>query len=153
MADSNLVATSNGIQAPNIDDVIYYQTEGTGTFAYAMWKYLGQPSEARFGILTDPDGHKWSDDVPFEVLHAYLMIEDQYFDVGGTRSSIIEIAEEFNAASFFETRGPYTEDEFLNHYLGTGEHYPMYMDQDDLEKCLDFIRLHSDFYGRPAQCG
>ncbi len=93
--------------SPSKEIIDYYMKEGCGIFAYALWLAYDKPENGRIGIISAVAGEKWSRSIPFEVTHAFFLIENSGngIDVKGIEP-IWRIAKPFGNAQFHSQYHP-----------------------------------------------
>lgn len=135
-------------ESPSSDALHYYMTEGCGIFAYALWLACSKPESGRIGIISDRHGEKWSRTIPFEVTHAFFLIESNGvgIDVKGIRP-IWQITRDFDD-SYFHSQ--YHPDDFRRQFMGNSDRKPLYGGQSEVREAVEVIRRFQDFYYLPT---
>lgn len=115
-------------------DPSYYMDEGCGIFALALAQVAGS---GRIGILSDPDGEKWSSSLPYEVTHV-VFVDDkgQLWDATG-KTTKNELENYFNTT--LKPNGGFSPLEFKNRFVGDDDHYPLYGSDDDIKEAITII--------------
>ena len=122
--------------------MIIYQKEYLVT-AYSYAEH-GKPQNGRIGIISNRQGEKWSRSIPFEVTHAFFLIENNGdgIDVKGIRP-LAEIADDFSN-SYFHSQ--YHPDDFRTRFMGNSDSKPLYGDQIDIRAAIKIILAHDQIF-------
>lgn len=98
----------------------YHMIEGCGIYAVDLAKKLG----GSVYVLSAQGGEPWSEEIPYEVTHAYAEKDGKTFDVRGERP-VEEMARELNISGY-NLKGPWSPEEFEAKFMGSSDDKPLY---------------------------
>ncbi|PJB18551.1 MAG: hypothetical protein CO117_07805 [Flavobacteriaceae bacterium CG_4_9_14_3_um_filter_33_16] len=123
-------------------DMEYYLTEGCGIFAYVLSKIL---NDGDIAVFSDPDGEEWSDEIPYEVTHVALRINDSLYDVRGKRTigNMIDIdfPQGMREVDLVNPEG------FKKEYMDGTDTTPLYAPQsDDIQNITAYVKSNPELF-------
>jgi 8-oxo-dGTP pyrophosphatase MutT (NUDIX family)/RNA:NAD 2'-phosphotransferase (TPT1/KptA family)/GNAT superfamily N-acetyltransferase len=98
----------------------YYMTEGCGIFAVDFARKNG----GEIYIMAADRGEEWSDEIPYEVTHAFVKKDGKTFDIRGERTPD-KMAWELSMGGY-SIKGPWTPDAFEAKFMGGSDDKPLY---------------------------
>ena len=98
----------------------YCMVEGCGIWAVDFARKNG----GEICILSADYGEEWSDEIPYEITHAFVKKDGKTFDAGGQRSAD-EMAKELNV-TLYSIKGPWLPDEFEAKFMGDTDDKPLF---------------------------
>jgi RNA:NAD 2'-phosphotransferase (TPT1/KptA family)/GNAT superfamily N-acetyltransferase/ADP-ribose pyrophosphatase YjhB (NUDIX family) len=115
-------AKSEGIvkKADMTEDPDYYMTEGCGIWAVDFARKNG----GEIYILSAERGEEWSEEIPYEVTHAFVKKDGRTYDVRGERTPD-KMAWELSMGEY-TVKGPWTPDEFEAKFMGSTDDKPLF---------------------------
>ena len=121
-------------------DLQYYMEEGCGMFAMALSQF--HPN-SEIKVISDTQGERWSESIPFELSHVYCSTPSANYDVRGARS-VQQMADGFGIQSY-RVFG-WSPQEFMRKFMGMGDK-PLYGEKADIEEAKQIILANSEKYG------
>jgi RNA:NAD 2'-phosphotransferase (TPT1/KptA family)/8-oxo-dGTP pyrophosphatase MutT (NUDIX family)/ribosomal protein L32 len=102
------------------EDPDYYMTEGCGIYAVDFARKNG----GEIYILSAERGEEWSEEIPYEVTHAFVKKDGKTFDVRGERTPD-KMAWELSMGEY-SVKGPWTPDAFEAKFMGDTDDKPLF---------------------------
>src|SRR5271170_6477459 len=98
----------------------YYMTEGCGIFAVDYARKNG----GEIFVMAADRGESWSDEIPYEVTHAFVKNNGKTFDIRGERTPD-KMAWELSMGDY-TIKGPWTPEAFEAKFMGSTDDKPLF---------------------------
>src|SRR5271170_4466364 len=98
----------------------YYMTEGCGIFAVDYARKNG----GEIFVMAADRGESWSDEIPYEVTHAFVKNNGKTFDIRGERTPD-KMAWELSMGDY-TIKGPWTPEAFEAKFMGSSDDKPLF---------------------------
>jgi hypothetical protein len=116
----------------------YFTEEGCGGYALELTRVL--PGSAIY-VFANPDGQRWSDDIPYEVTHAVVGHRGKFYDVNG-QTTQAQLRDRFHSPRGY-LAGPFRPKEFATRFVGNTDQKPLYGLDPELRRWVrNHIKTH-----------
>lgn len=124
-------------------DVEYYLEEGCGIFAYVL---AGMLKTGKIAVFSDPNGEAWSDELPYEVTHVAVRVNQTLYDVRGKRTLTDMIETDFTQG--MREIGLYSLEQFKKIFMDGTDDTPLYAPQpDDIITITNYVKSNPELFG------